>query len=216
MLDNIKVNCQNSVRIEGSRVIYFDPWQFEEAPHDADVIFLTHDHYDHFSPEDIEKLRNEGTVFVAPVSIKEALEPLGIDGAKLLLVEPGQFLCMGEGRRSLCLEAIPMYNIGKQFHQREKDYVGFRVDMDGTTYYVCGDMDATPEGLAVSCDVLIVPIGGKYTMSASEAAEFTNRVKPKYAVPVHYGGIVGTPADFKRFDESVNDDIIVVEKLRFD
>ena len=207
--DNIQVNTQSSIRIEGTKVVYFDPFQISVTPHDADIICVTHAHYDHFEPESIEKIRKEDTLFVAPAGMKEEMEKLA-DKEQVHLIAPGEQVALA----NITLEAVPAYNKLKPFHPKHNKWVGYILQMDGTHYYVAGDTDAVKELAAVKCDVALVPIGGTYTMNAKDAAELINKIQPAAAVPTHYGGIVGTPEDEAVFCKTVNTGIEVVKKIQ--
>ena len=145
LMDRITVNAHSSVRVEtAGRVLYVDPFALSAAPGDADLIFLTHDHFDHFSPEDVEKVMKPETVFVMPHSTAKAAAAL-IRGHECLCVRPGD---AGEVL-NLPFEAVAAYNPGKPFHPRKNDWVGYVLDLDGLRLYVAGDTDATPEAAAV-------------------------------------------------------------------
>lgn len=179
------------VRIEGSRILYFDPFGITGDPHDADYIFITHDHYDHLSPEDIEKVARKGSVIVKPLTV-DYNERNGIS------MIPGDTISLSD----IEIEAVPAYNPNKQFHPKNKCWLGYAVTMDGMTFYVAGDTDDTPEAREVDCDVAFLPVGGTYTCNAEEAAELAKAIMPSIeAVPYHYGSIVGTKADAERFLE---------------
>lgn len=168
----------SSIRVAGSKTVYFDPWQIQEETHDADLIFVTHDHHDHYSPEDIAKISKPTTVLVVPEVMKEM-----VPGA--VTVYPGESKVIA----GIAVEAVPAYNIGRPFHAPEKRYVGYVAQIDGVCYYVAGDTDKTPDNSCVKCDVAFVPAGGKYTMDAAQAAELVNAIQPKIAVPTHYGTV---------------------------
>ena len=181
-MNNIYVNTRSSIRIMGSKTIYFDPLEIQGNPQDADIIFVTHVHYDHFSPEDIKKVMKDDTKMIVPISMLETIGEKGLPTDKLYGVQPGQ---TGECE-GVKYQAIPAYNIGKAFHPKENNWVGYLVELDGTTYYAMGDTDVTPEAEAVDVDVIFVPVGGKYTMDADEAAEFINQKPRGLVVPIHY------------------------------
>ncbi len=205
----VTINTHSSIRVGGEKIIYIDPFQITEDKHDADVIFFTHSHYDHFSPEDYRKIAKEDTVFVCPESMeKDALDD-GIKKDSLITVKPGD-KTEAEG---IPVEAVASYNPAKQFHPKENDWVGYVITVEDTRIYICGDMDVMEEGKAVSCDILLVPVGGKYTMNAEEGAELANAVKPKIAIPTHYGNIVGTKDEGDVFEKLVDDTIEVIKKL---
>lgn len=202
----ITVFTQNSIRV-GSSIgkIYIDPFRMNEAPKDADYILVTHDHYDHFNPEDIPKVSRGDSVLVVPENMKEkAGEVSGMLG-RIVTVKPGDSLNVDK----LSIDTIPSYNIGKPFHPKEVGWVGYILNVDGKRIYIAGDTDATEEAKKVKCDIALVPIGGKYTMNAKEAAELVNIIRPKTAIPVHFGGVVGSLEDAETFESNVDKDIEV-------
>ena len=198
MLDSISINAHSSIRIASGKVLYFDPFHIAAESHDADVIFVTHDHYDHFSPEDIAKIIKEDTTFVAPKSTCALIRET-FSGFDVVEVAPGDaFTVAGiEG------EAVASYNPEKQFHPKKEDWVGYVVTVDGLRHYICGDMDITPESLGVKCEVLLLPIGGTYTMDVPQGVELTAKLSPQYTVPTHYGDIVGKASDGSAFAEEI-------------
>ena len=205
---NISVNTQSSIRIGGSAVLYFDPFQIKGETHDADIIFITHDHYDHFDPDSIRKIRKEGTVIAAPSGMKQELQKAAGDCA-LVLMAPGNEQNIG----SIKIQAVPAYNRLKPFHPKRNGWVGYNVLMDGVRYYVAGDTDAVRELSSVECDVAMVPVGGTYTMTAKEAAKLINEIRPQVAIPTHYGSIVGKPEDGDVFRKYVDPEITVETRL---
>lgn len=212
MLDNVTVFTQNSIRIAGEKIFYFDPYRMAIAPHDADAVFITHDHYDHFSPEDFAKVMRPDTTFVVPVRLKGAIIGAGVPEAHVITVAPGQRLDV-LGRP---VETVASYNLDKDFHPKESGWVGYIVTLGGVRYYVSGDMDDTPEAEAVNCDVAFIPIGGTFTMDAAQAAHLVNAMRPKQAVvPTHFGSIVGKPEDADTFERLVDPAIPVVRKIQF-
>ena len=206
MINNIEVFTQNSIRIKGAdNVIYADTFEMSEEPKDADYIFVTHDHYDHFSPKDIEKVACDKTILIVPEKMaKKAKEAEGFV-KEIFTVKPGeQYEVNG-----LKFETVRSYNIMKPFHPKSCDYVGYIITVDGKRIYVAGDMDETPESKEVKCDVALVPIGGFYTMDAKKAADLINIIKPEVAIPTHYGSIVGSKKDADDFKKLVNEPTIV-------
>ena len=200
ILNRITVNTHSSVRIEtGGKVLYIDPFELKTAPRDADVIFLTHSHFDHYSPEDVAKVKKNETVFVLPETVAAAAA-LSTEGHRVIAVKPGE---AGEAA-GIPFEAVPAYNPGKPFHPRENGWVGYVLTVEGQRVYIAGDTDATPEAEAVRCDVALLPIGGKYTMNPEEAAALANRLRPRAVLPIHYGSVTGSPADFARFAAAVD------------
>ncbi len=192
-MDNIFVNTRSSIKITGTKTIYFDPLNIEGTPHDADLIFVTHEHYDHFSPEDIRKVLKENTQIIVPTvmldMVKENKFPVqSIHG--MLPMQTKEY----DGVKC---QGIPAYNIGKPFHPKNNNWLGYLIELDGKTYYAMGDTDATLEATAVDTDVIFIPIGGKYTMDAAEAAELINKKQPELVVPIHYGDS-GVGENFKK------------------
>lgn len=212
-LANITVNTQSSIRIGGSKVLYFDPYLIPAAAHDADLIFITHEHYDHFEPESIAKLRKEETLLVAPESMKKkALSESGMAEENCLFYQPGESFEAG----GVAVETIPAYNKLKPFHPKGKKWQGYVVTMDDTRYYVSGDTDVNEDIKKVRCDVALIPVGGFYTMEWKQGAEYIAQIKPKAVIPTHYGSIVGNKSDGKDFQKmlgGLNGDIHVELKL---
>lgn len=183
MGEGIHVFGQNCIRIKAAvGVVYTDPFRMTEEPHDADFVLITHDHYDHFSPEDLAKVCKKSTVLVVPERMAEkAQEVSGLVG-KTVTVRYGSAYSVD----GLNFETVRSYNIGKMFHPKDAEWVGYIIEADAGRVYVAGDSDATEEAKAVRCDVALIPIGGKYTMDASEGAELVNLIRPKLAIPVHF------------------------------
>ena len=198
MLEGVEINCHSSIKINKGKVIYIDPFKIEEELYDADIILITHEHYDHYSPEDIEKIVNQNTIIIAPITVK-ALSKM----KNVVLVEPNNIYTV-EGIK---IETIPSYNINKQFHPKENQWVGYILEVEGVRYYIAGDTDITPENKQVKCDVAFVPVGGTYTMTYKEASELVNIIKPKIAVPTHYGSIVGNKDDGEKFKSLIDSEI---------
>ena len=205
-IDNIEVFTQNSIRIKDSgAVIYIDPFQMREEPKDGDYILITHDHYDHFSPEDIAKVSKKETVLVVPEKMeKQAQEAAALVG-KIITVKPEMEYQIDE----LKLETVPAYNSMKPFHPKSAGWVGYILHIGGKRIYAAGDTDATKEAKQVKCDIALVPIGGTYTMDAKKAAELVNTIRPETAIPTHYGTIVGKPEDADVFAANVEKSIKV-------
>ena len=212
MIDNIEVNTQNSIRIiSRERVIYVDPLEIAGEKHDADFIFVTHDHYDHFSPEDIRKAAKPDSILIVPEKMAGKAQEVSDAVGRIETVKPA----VNRDINGLEFETIPAYNLLKPFHPRSAEWVGYVLMTGGRRIYIAGDTDATKEAKAVKCDIAIVPIGGTYTMDAKKAAELVNTIRPDIAVPVHYGSIVGKPSDGDVFAENVKSPVKVVYKIRF-
>lgn len=215
-LDHITVNTQSSIRIAGAKILYFDPFQIADAAHDADIIFITHEHYDHFEPDSIEKLKKENTILVAPGSMKKkVLSESCIAPDKCAFFNPKELHEL-KTMSDIPIKTIPAYNKLKPFHPRGKKWQGYVVIMDGIRYYVAGDTDVNEDIKKVHCDVAMIPIGGHYTMDKQQAADYIAALGPQAVIPTHYGSIVGNKTDgedFKRYLESLTKDIQVELKL---
>lgn len=200
MVERIMINKQSSIRISGEKIIYFDPWDVPVREKEADIIFITHDHPDHYSPSDIKELLKDDGVLVVPEKMRNNVaKDIGFADERIVGVSPdNEYEIAG-----ISVKAVVAYNKMKPFHMKGAGWCGFIVTMDGTSYYAMGDTDAVKELANVSCDVLFVPVGGKFTMNLTEAISYTLSIKPKIAVPIHYGGIVGKPEDGLTFKESI-------------
>jgi len=195
MLENIDVLCHSSIRINKGKVIYIDPFKIETNYNDADIIFITHDHYDHYSEEDINKVKKQDTIIVAPKDLLTKLLDKGFKKENIILVEQNKkYEIYG-----IKFETVLAYNFNKKFHPKENDWVGYIIELEGIRYYIAGDTDVTEENKKVKCDVAFVPVGGTYTMNFKEAADLVNKIKPKIAVPTHYGSVVGTSKNATEF-----------------
>ena len=207
----ITVNAQNSIRIDANgTIIYVDPYQIDEEIHDADYIFITHDHYDHFSLESINKILQRETAFVVPIAMDKKVRKNTAVGINFP-VEPGKAYEVN----GLSFETVAMYNKLKPFHPKKSGWCGYIIDVSGTRIYIAGDIDDIDEAKAVKCDIAMIPIGGFYTMNYKEGARLINTMKPKVAIPTHYGTAVGSPTDGESFAKLVDKDIQVEIKLSF-
>lgn len=203
MLNCIKVLCHSSIKITGEKTIYVDPFKIDKDYNDADLIFITHSHYDHYSEEDIERIRKDDTTYIVTKDVAFKLQDKGVSEKSIFVVEPNKEYEID----GIKFETIPAYNINKQFHPKNNNWIGYIIEIKGIRYYIAGDTDITPENSKVECDVALVPVGGTYTMTYKEAAELINKIKPKVAIPIHYGSIVGTNQDAKRFVELLDEKI---------
>lgn len=191
-LSNITINTQNSIRIEGSKILYFDPFQVEDSCQDADLVFITHEHYDHFDPDSIAKVKKDDTILIAPESMKKkALSKSGIAAGKCVFYSPGET----DEQGGVAIQTVPAYNKLKPFHPKMKKWLGYVVKMDDIRYYVAGDTDVNEDIRKVQCDVALIPIGGYYTMDRKQAAEYVTELKPVAVIPTHYGSIIGSKTD---------------------
>ena len=195
MIENIEVLYHSSIRISKNKVIYIDPFKIDKNYNDADIVFITHDHFDHYSEEDIDKVINENTTIIIPEELLTKLLRKGINKNAIITVEPNEkYMVQG-----IKFETIPSYNTNKTFHPKENCWVGYIITLDDIRYYMAGDTDITEENRKVKCDVAFVPVGGTYTMDFKEAAQLINEIQPKIAVPIHYGSVVGTKQDATDF-----------------
>ena len=191
MLENIEILYHSSIRINKEKTIYIDPFKIDRNYNDADIVFITHDHYDHYSEEDIDKVINENTTIIIPEELLTKLLKKGINKNAIITVEPNEKYVV----QGIKFETIPAYNTNKTFHPKKNGWVGYIIIINGIRYYIAGDTDITEENKQVKCDVAFVPVGGTYTMDFKEAASLINEIKPKIAIPIHYGSIVGTEQD---------------------
>ena len=197
----IEVLGHASVKLSGDKTIYVDPYDISEEFHDADIIFITHDHYDHYDPKSIENVRKDSTKIVVPLCLKDKEHNLLVEGYRMYEIDGVKF------------QSIHAYNINKQFHPSEKMYVGYNILLEDKYYYIMGDTDRTPEVDVVKTNVCFVPIGGTYTMDVNEAIEYINDLKPEIAIPIHYGSIVGDKELGEEFKNGVDSSIKVELKI---
>ncbi len=183
------------VKIKGEKIIYIDPFQLGEEEK-ADIILITHGHYDHCSVADIKKVSDEKTIAVITPDCQSKLPPERVTLGDIKIIKPKMQLNIS----GINIEAVPAYNINKEFHQKEEDWVGYIVTVNGKRIYHAGDTDLIPEmNNLKGIDVAFLPVGGTYTMGAKEAANAANIIQPKIAVPMHYGKIVGSTQDAETF-----------------
>ena len=203
MLENFKVICHSCIKYEGEKIIYIDPFKIKEEYKDAEIIFITHSHYDHFSVEDINKIKKENTIIIITKDLEEKAINLGFKKENVIIVEPNKEYEIED----IKIKTVPAYNINKKFHPKENNWVGYIIYINGVSYYISGDTDITEENKNVKCDVAFVPIGGTFTMDFKEAASLINEIKPKIVVPIHYGEIVGTKQDAIEFEKLIDKNI---------
>jgi L-ascorbate metabolism protein UlaG (beta-lactamase superfamily) len=210
MTENIRVLTHSSIRIQsGDTVLYVDPYKVSGRPQDADYVFITHDHFDHFSPEDIEKVSCDKTVLVVPEKMRDKVLQEADETRGIIPVKPDSPYDIN----GFSFETVPAYNRLKPFHPKTAGWVGYIFCLDGKRIYVAGDTDATPDAKKVRCDVALVPVGGTYTMNASQAAELVNTIRPAAAIPTHYGSVAGSAADAESFRDKVDPAVHVEIKM---
>lgn len=197
----------DTFRIAGSKVVYTDPFKVAKRD-EADVVLLSHEHFDHLSVEDLEKVISPATTIVASPLCKDGLKDVRVKEKRFL--DPGGKTTIGTERTGKVeVETVPAYNTnkfrepGKAFHPKGEKRVGFIIRMDGTTVYHAADTDFIPEMTGIKCDIALLPVSGTYVMTAEEAAQAAEAIKPKIAIPMHYGTVVGSEADAQKFKSLV-------------
>lgn len=171
------------------QIVYFDPFQLSGDLPPADLILVSHTHYDHFSPDDIKKIRQESTLII---TVPEAAAKLS---GNVKTMQPGQSVTSGP----FTIEAVRAYNTNKKFHPQANNWLGFIVAVEGVRIYHAGDTDHIPEMANYQADIALLPVSGTYVMTADEAAQAALEINPKVAVPMHFGSIVGEQSDAERF-----------------
>jgi len=206
----ITINEQSSIRLELGKIIYVDPLHLKEELHDADMILITHSHWDHLSIEDILKCKQENTVIVTVGDTYGKLSSY-FSKEKIILVKPNEsFRVLG-----IDIQTVPAYNLTKEYHLKEYQWVGYILTLKNQRYYIMGDTDALDFMKDISCDYLFVPIGGKFTMNVEEAVTLTKAIHPKAVIPIHYGTIIGEPSLGEEFKSQIPSDIECQLLLKF-
>jgi L-ascorbate metabolism protein UlaG (beta-lactamase superfamily) len=193
---------QSSIRIEDGNIqIYIDPFKLPSSElQKADIILITHSHFDHFSPDDIEKIRKNETAFFIPFDLEGKIK------GNVKSVKPDQTFDIGK----IKISTIPAYNLQKKFHPRSNNWVGYIITLsNGLKIYHAGDTDSIPEMKQLKVDIALLPIGGTYTMNASEAAGIVNIFQPKVVIPMHYGSVVGSDKDAEIFKKGSKVPVII-------
>ena len=201
MLENVHWLGHASIKISGEKVIYVDPFEIEGGE-TADIILITHDHYDHLSENDLRKIQGEKTIIVVPESSEGKVR------GNVKTVKPGETITV-EGVE---VQAVPSYNIGKAFHPKDRGFVGYLFKVGDVTYYHAGDTDRISEMKDLKPDVAFLPVGGTYTMNAEEAAQAAKDLQAKIVVPMHWGAIVGSLKDAEKFKSLCECDVKILSK----
>ena len=213
LLDSLEWLGHSGFRIRTpGGVVYIDPYRVEDGP-PADLILITHGHYDHFSPQDVERLSHERTWLIGPAVVAERV------GGQVLSIAPGEGL-EEELLRGVDVAAVAAYNTskrdpeGKLFHPRDAGWVGYDIGIRGERVYHSGDTDVIPEMDSVAgVDLALLPVSGVYVMTAVEAAEAARRIQPRVAVPMHWGEHIGTREDAEAFAERAPVDVHIPERV---
>ncbi len=190
-------------KIRDGAIVYIDPFKIAGVQEPGDILLVTHEHFDHCNADDAKKVTSEKTTVVTIPPCKNELAKLKVKEVKT--VKPGDKLTVG----NVSIEAVAAYNLnkfrepGKPFHPKDDADVGYVLTIGGVRIYHTGDSDFTPEMRNVKADIAFLPVSGTYVMTAEEAAEAAKAIRPKVAVPMHYGAIVGSEADANRFAKLV-------------
>jgi len=188
----------DGIRYQNKKTLYFDPFQIAGGP-PADLILISHDHFDHCSPEDVAKIQTKDTLILTePESAKKL-------SGRVETMKPGE-VKQWEG---MTIEAVPAYNTDKDFHPKKNNWLGFIVTIEGVRIYHPGDADFIPEMKTLKTDIAFLPVSGTYVMTAKQAAEAARAIKPQIAVPIHYGAIVGSDEDAEEFKKLLKGEIDV-------
>ena len=191
----------DSFRIKNGKTIIIDPFKIRAIPDKADILLVSHEHFDHLSLDDIKKVSSAKTTIVTIPAVKRELSSMKVKEVKA--VKPGDKVAFGD----ITIEVVPAYNLnkfrepGKPFHPKEDGKVGFILSINGVRVYHAGDTDPIPEMKGFKTDVALLPVSGTYVMTPEEAAEATRMIKPKLAIPMHYGAIVGSENDAEKFKQ---------------
>lgn len=198
-------------KITNGKTVYVDPYQIT-ASDKADLVLVSHEHYDHFVPDDIKKVATPNTTLVAPTACEYEASRLKVK--ETVLVRPGDKHTFGD----VTIEAVPAYNLnkfrapGRPFHPKQAGHVGYIITIKGVRIYHAGDTDPIPEMNSFQPDVALLPVSGTYVMTAEEAAEAVKTLNPKVAIPMHYGAIVGSERDAEKFKNLASCNVQILRK----
>ena len=210
LLEEVEWLGHSGFRIAVGRAsIYIDPYRLAADEPKADLILITHQHYDHFSIQDLERLRKDTTQVLAPPAVAERLEGNVHSMRAGDVVETDIY--------GVDVRAVPAYNTskrdgeGRPFHPREAGCLGYELNVRGQRLYHAGDTDVIPEmDWVVGADVALLPVSGVHVMTALEAAEAARRIQPTVAVPMHWGGHIGSEQDAQAFADAAPVDVVIM------
>jgi L-ascorbate metabolism protein UlaG (beta-lactamase superfamily) len=172
-----------SIKAEhGSKIVYVDPWKVKGPQ--ADIILITHSHFDHYSVDDIKALSSADTIIVGPEDVPLAKNTMS----------PGKSVTV----KGITIETVPAYNVDKQFHPKKNGWLGYIFTMGNKRIYCAGDTDRIPEMKGLTVDVACLPVGGTYTMDAAAAIQAVHDIKPVHVISIHYGDVAGSRADAEK------------------
>lgn len=208
LIDKLHWLGHASFVIRDGKVIYFDPYKIEEESEKADLVLVTHGHFDHCSPDDIHRVIQPSTVIVTVPDNESKLSGIAGQIAEIKYVSPGDSVTVD----GTVIGAMPAYNTNKNFHPKGNNWVGFVVEIDGEKIYHAGDTDLIPEMNSVECDIALLPVSGTYVMTSGEAVMAAKEVGCKIAVPMHYGDVVGDEDDARDFETLCECEVRVLRK----
>lgn len=201
--------------IKNSKVIYIDPYNLKDEYEKADIILITHSHYDHCSVADMNKILKEGTRIIMTADCQSKITRFDVP-IKMEIIEPDQEISY----ENIKILAVPAYNLDKPFHNKNEGWIGYLIKVDNTLIYHAGDTDKIPEMQKLTGHkqpgkefIALLPIGGRFTMTAEEAAEAAKLLKPTLAIPMHYGSVVGSEDDAQEFCELCKEEGINTQVL---
>jgi len=198
-------------KIKNAKTIYIDPYEIKGGEK-AHILLVSHDHSDHCSPEDVEKIVSEKTIIITTAESKRKLAKT--KAKEIRVAKPGEKIAID----GISIETVPAYNVnkfrspGQPFHPKQNEMLGFITTMNGVRIYHAGDTDLIPEMERFNVDIACIPVSGTYVMTAEEAAESTKRIKPKIAIPMHYGSIVGDAGDAEKFKRLASCEVQILSK----
>ena len=202
----------DTFEISNGKRIVIDPYKLSKE-HKADILLITHEHFDHLSKEDIERVADSNTSVVAPKQCEEDLQSMNLK--ELIIVKPNDKVQV----QGISIEAVPAYNTNKinpstnkPFHPKEDEKVGYIITVNNLRIYHAGDTDAIEEMKSINADVALLPVSGTYVMTAEEAVEAAKMIKPRLAIPMHYGAIVGSIEDANKFKSLAECEVKILEQ----